>query len=142
MLDRSRMAAGQPLLVVFEQPDCEACARFHRRVLGDKGVRRLIGEFEAVQLDAGDAQQGLITPAGERTTPAAWYRQLGLSYQPAVLFFDENGREVMRIDAETQRFRMEGSLQMVLEGAAAETAQLQRWRRDKAIARFQREQRD
>jgi thioredoxin-related protein len=142
MLDRSRMAAGQPLLVVFEEANCEACERFHRRVLGDKAVRRLMGEFDAVQLDASDGERGLITPAGERTTPAGWYRQLGLNYQPAVLFFDANGREIMRIDSETQRFRMEGSLQMVLDGAAAETAQLQRWRRGKAISRFQREQRD
>jgi hypothetical protein len=55
-----------------------------------------------------------------------------------VLFFDEQGEEVMRIDSEAQRVRMEGSLQLVLEGTAPKEAQLQRWRRRKAIERFQR----
>jgi len=70
--------------------------------------------------------------------PADWYRSLGLSYQPAVLFFDEQGEEVMRIDSEAQRVRMEGSLQLVLEGTAPDEPQLQRSRRSKAIERFQR----
>jgi thioredoxin-related protein len=142
MLDRSRMPAQRPLLVVFERPGCDACERFHRRVLGDKPVRRLIGEYEAVQLDASDEHGRVVTPNGDKTTPAAWYRRLGLSYQPAVLFFDQQGKEIMRIDSETQRFRMEGSLQLVLEGANPEDAQLQRWRRTKAIERFQRREDD
>lgn len=138
MLDRSRLPAQRPLLVVFERPGCAACERFHRRVLGDKAIRRLIADYDAVQLDASDERGRIVTPDGEKTTPADWYRSLGLSYQPAVLFFDEQGEEVMRIDSETQRFRMEGSLQLVLEGTDPEDAQLQRWRRTKAIERFQR----
>jgi thioredoxin-related protein len=138
MLDRSRVPAQQPLLVVFEQPGCDACERFHRRVLCDKSIRRLIGDYEAVQLDASDDHGRVVTPDGDKTTPAAWYRRLGLNYQPAVVFFDRQGKEIMRIDSETQRFRMEGSLQLVLEGSDTEDAQLQRWRRTKAIERFQR----
>lgn len=138
MLQRSAIAAQQPLLVVFERPGCDACERFHRRVLQDKAIRRLIGDFEAVQLDASDEQGRIVTPGGEKTSPAAWYRQLGLSYYPAILFFDEKGNEVMRLDSETLRFRMEGSLQLVLERAYEKDAQLQRWRRAKAIESIQR----
>ncbi len=138
MLDRSVMPAQQPLLVVFERPGCRSCERFHRRVLQDKSIRRLIGEYEAVQLDASDEQGRIVTPDGEKTSPASWYRRLGLNYHPAVLFFDEGGQEVMRLDSETLRFRMEGSLQLVLERAYEQDAQLQRWRRTKAIESIQR----
>jgi len=138
MLDRSRLSAERPLLVVFEGSACPACERFHRRVLQDKSIRRLIGEYEAVQLDARDVKGRVVTPAGAKTSPADWYRELELNYLPAILFFDEGGNEVMRLDSETLRFRMEGSLQLVLERAYEQDAQLQRWRRAKAIESIQR----
>jgi thioredoxin-related protein len=138
MLDRSRMSSDRPLLVVFEGSGCAACDRFHRRVLQDKSIRRLIGEYEAVQLDARDEEGRVMTPAGEKRSPSEWYRELGLNYLPAILFFDEGGKEVMRLDSETLRFRMEGSLQLVLERAYEQDAQLQRWRRTKAIESIQR----
>ena len=138
MLDRGRMPAQRPLLVVFEAPGCAACDRFHRRVLSDQSVRRLIGDYQAVQLDASDEQGRVVTPDGGKTSPAQWYSALGLNYLPAILFFDEHGNEVMRLDSETLRYRMEGSLQLVLERAYEQDAQLQRWRRAKAIESIQR----
>ncbi|MGD8583595.1 MAG: hypothetical protein PVF06_13205, partial [Gammaproteobacteria bacterium] len=54
-------------------------------------------------------------------------------YTPAIVFFDEAGQEVLRLDSETLRYRMEGTLQLVLERAYENDAQLQRWRREKAI---------
>jgi len=39
----------------------------------------------------------------------------------------------LRLDSETLRYRMEGTLQLVLERAYENDAQLQRWRREKAI---------
>ncbi|MDZ7750637.1 MAG: thioredoxin fold domain-containing protein [Gammaproteobacteria bacterium] len=133
ILDRRGAASDRPLMVLFEERDCPACARFHRRVLADEAIRGLLEEYEVRRLEIGDRETPVITPTGEGTTAAAWYGTLGLSYAPAVVLFDRQGREVMRIDSETLRFRMEGSLQMVLEDTPPEDPQLQRWRRDKAI---------
>jgi thioredoxin-related protein len=138
MLDRTAVSADRPLMVVFENAGCEACQRFHRRVLSDKSIRRLLREFNLVQLDANEERQKLVTPGGAAITPKAWYRELDLSYFPAVLFFDEEGNEITRLDSEILRFRMEGTLQMVLDGVAANDAQLQRWRRAKVIESLQR----
>ena len=133
MLDRRAGPAQRPLLVLFEQPDCSACERFHNRVLADEAIRRLMGRFEVVQLDASDTATRLITPTGDRVTPKEWFAGLDLSYRPALVFFSEMGEEVMRLDSETQRYRMEGTLQLVLEKGYENDAQLQRWRRDKAV---------
>lgn len=140
ILDRSVFAAQNPLMVVFETPGCASCELFHKRVLSDKSVRRLIGEFESVQLDASDTQSKVKAPGGRVMTPAQWYEQLDLSYSPAIVFFDQNGNEAMRLDSETQRFRMEGALQLVLEGGYREDAQLQRWRWKKASQVFSQDQ--
>jgi thioredoxin-related protein len=127
-------------MVVFETPGCRSCELFHKRVLSDKSVRRLMKEFESVQLDASDTSSRVKTPDGKVMTPAQWYEELDLSYSPAIIFFDQNGKEAMRLDSETQRFRMEGSLQLVLEGAYREDAQLQRWRWKKAVQVFNQDQ--
>ncbi len=124
------------MLVLFEQPLCDSCERFHKGVLADKPIRRLIGEFETVHLDSSDTKTQLITPEGKPISPAQWFEQLDLSYSPAMVFFNETGEEVMRLDSETRRFRMEGSLQLVLEKAYQKDAQLQRWRSDKAVQLF------
>jgi len=138
MLDRRVQPSEQPLMVVFEKAGCAACERFHQRVLRDKSVRRLLGDFELVQLDLGNTRDRLVTPSGDPVTAADWYRQLDLSYSPAVLFFDRNGEEVMRLDSEILPFRMEGTLQMMLDGVSSNEAQLQRWRKAKVIESLQK----
>ncbi len=133
ILDRRAMASDRPLMVVFEEPACEPCARFHRRVLADPSIRRLLEAYEVRRLNIADPGVRVITPTGERTDAPGWYRDLGLAYTPAVVLFDNAGREAMRIDSETLRYRMEGSLQLVLGNAHHDDAQLQRWRRARAI---------
>jgi len=139
-LDRRIAPSSKPLLVIFERPDCDSCQRFHNTVLKDSSIRTLIKKYESLQLDMTDAKTGVLLPTGERTHPRQWAEQLDISYSPSILFFDESGKEVLRLDSETLRFRMEGALQLVLEKAYAEDAQLQRWRRKKAIEFMQNEE--
>lgn len=133
ILDRRAANAQQQLMVVFERGNCEACERIHQRVFSDKSVRNLIGQFEAIQLDISNKTQRIIIPEGDALSPSEWYERLNLSYTPAIVFFDESGQEVLRLDSETLRYRLEGTLQLVLERAYENDAQLQRWRRNKAI---------
>ncbi|MFB1490404.1 MULTISPECIES: thioredoxin fold domain-containing protein [unclassified Thiocapsa] len=139
-LDRKSEPANRPLVVLFEQPDCVACDRFHQRVLTDKAIRRLLKRFDAVQLDATDATTAVVTPGGSRTAPRDWYTRLGLSYSPAMVFYDEAGNEITRLDSETKRWRVEGTLQLILEKGYTKDTQVQRWRRDKAVEFYQMQQ--
>lgn len=126
-LDR-RKPAKRPLLVLLERPNCTSCEQFHAKVLQAPEIRALVKQFDAVQLDMSDAQTKLITPAGRQLSPRQWAEQLDLAYAPALVFFDEGGKEVYRLDSELLRERTEGSLQLVLEKGYLEEAQLQRWR--------------
>ena len=132
-LDRSRMAGQRPLLVVFDQPGCGACARFREQVLADPAVRELMASFDAVHLDATDATTPLITPAGERMNPRVWADQLQLEYDVSVVFFDEAGKEVFRLDAESGKDRVHGAMQYTLEKAYLRHENMQRWRREQRV---------
>jgi len=131
-LTRRRAARSRPLIVVFDQSACAACERFRGRVLADGEVRDLLARFDAVQLDRNDAITKLTDPAGRELTARAWADELELTYEPSVVFFDEDGREVHRIDSECGKDRMAGSLQYVLEKAYLDHPQFLRWRREKA----------
>lgn len=141
-LDR-REAAARPLLVLFERPNCPGCERLHYVVLGEAPIRQLIRRFDAVQLDVTDARTRTVTPDGTETNPAAWGERLGLLHTPAMVFFDEQGREVMRSDSELvidgkgDAIRepdpktvgdVAARLLYVLERGYQEEPQFQRWR--------------
>lgn len=135
VLDRRR-PAGKPLLVLFERPGCEACREFHAHVLSDPEVRSLLARFQAVQLDARDAATPVLAPDGRRLTPLRWAEELGLAHLPAMVFFDEAGREVLRNDALSYRQRTQRSLQFVLDKAYLRGILFQRYTREKSMERL------
>ncbi len=115
-LDRSRIPASQPLVIFFEQGDCHACDILHSAPLGNAEILQRLEQFESVQLDIWSETQ-LITPAGERTTSRAWAQQLGLFYTPSLLFFDEHGKEIIRVDSVIGFYRLRRVLDYILSGS-------------------------
>lgn len=112
-LDRTRMPGTLPLVVFFEQGNCHACDVLHTDPLAREQIRKRFAGFESVQLDM-RAETPVITPQGQATTARDWARDLGIFYAPSILFFDEYGREVMRLDSVTQFFRLRNVLNYVL----------------------------
>jgi thioredoxin-related protein len=134
-LDRSRLPAQKPLMVLFERPGCEACDAFHSDVMALKEIRELLERFEIVRLDATDAKMPVMAPDGARTTAADWFETTEFTRLPAMLFFDENGKEVQRTDALVMRQRMMNTLNFVLERAYEKGWSYQRFARSKGIER-------
>jgi thioredoxin-related protein len=138
-LDRSRFPAAQPLLVVFEKPACPTCDDFHREVLALNEVRELLEGFDIARLDAQDARTPVITPGGQRTTPALWWAATRFSRLPALMFFEENGRQVLETDALVKRQRMLNSVNFVLQRAYEKDWTYQRFARTTAIEKLNRQ---
>jgi thioredoxin-related protein len=136
-LDRSRMAAERPLLVLFEGAGCTRCERFHNEVLGDESIRARLDDFDVVRLDAADAETPVLMPGGGRTTPQAWYQALGFTELPALVFFSEDGRRVLSTDALVLTHRMHNSIGFVTERAYEKGWTYQRYARSQALKRLQ-----
>lgn len=134
-LDRSHFPAQRPLLVIFEAEGCADCPVLHQQVLALSEVRELLERFEVVRLDARDGKTPVLAPDGNRTTPAEWYADLGFSRLPALLFFEERGKEVLRTDALVLRQRMLNALMYTLERAYEKGWTYQRFARTKGIER-------
>ncbi len=131
MLDRSRFRSDRPLLVLFEQGNCHACDVLHTEQFQDPIILSRLERIEVVQLDMW-AESPVITPAGKRTTARRWAHELGLFHAPTLLFFDERGREIIRLDSVVRFFRLDGVLQYVLNEGYLEQPYFQRWRESMA----------
>ena len=134
-LDRSRIPAGQPLLVLFESAGCEECAGFHNKVLALDEVDQLLDKFQVVRLDVNDSNTPVIAPDGIRVTPAGWYAKTGYTRLPALMLFDPNGNVAMETDTLVLRQRMLNILNYMQEEAYKEGWTYQRFARNQAIRR-------
>jgi thioredoxin-related protein len=127
MLDRSQVPAERPLVVFFERRSCHACDVLHSEPLSDPAVIERVQRFDAVQLDL-DAETPLVTPDGQRTTAREWGQHLEIHWAPSVLFFDERGQEILRIEAVVGLHRLSTTMDYVLTRAYEEFPTYRRYR--------------
>lgn len=125
-LDRSHFPSELPLVVFFEQGDCHACDVLHTQPLQRKSVRRLFNQFESVQLDMW-SDTPLIRPDGKRTTAKEWAQDLGIFYAPSIIFFDEQGEEIIRVDSVVRFFRLRNVLNYVVSRGYVTEPNFLRW---------------
>ena len=125
-LDRSRFAAELPMVVFFEQGDCHACDILHTQPLRRQAVRRLFDDFESVQLDM-HSDIPIVKPDGTRSTARDWARELGIFYAPSILFFDEKGREIIRVDSVVHFFRLRNVLNYIISRGYVTEPNFLRW---------------
>lgn len=125
-LQQLLQSGERPLAVYFEAADCSECETMHSRILADAATRKLVQQAHNVQLGI-TSEKELTTPDGKRTTAAQWARDLGIAYTPSLVFFDIEGKEVMRIDAFIKTFHFQSVYAYVLEKAYLEIPQFQRY---------------
>jgi len=125
-LNRSVKSADKYLAVFFEKPNCKNCDLLHKKTLQDKTTRNLVKQFDAIQLDR-FSNTTVITPQGIISNAKDWGNKLGISYLPAIVFFDQKGKEVMRIDAQMRTFHIQSVFDYVLTGAYKTEFNFQRY---------------
>jgi thioredoxin-related protein len=130
-LDRTHFPGKQPLLVLFEHGDCHACDVLHAEAFSEPEVRQMLSSFETVQLNMW-SETPVLTPDGQHLSAKDWAAELGLFYAPSLVFFDEYGREVIRIDSVVRFHRLARVLKYVANGEYKKHHNFQRWRRQHA----------
>jgi thioredoxin-related protein len=129
--DLRRKAGGKPLAVLFESRHCAACDELHKEGFKRDATRTAMARFDVVRF-ALSAKDKLTAPDGRSTTAEAWGRELKVSYTPSVLFFDDTGKEVFRLEAYLRPFHFASSFEYVGSGAYAREPEFQRFLQHKA----------
>ncbi|HIA08493.1 MAG TPA: thioredoxin [Chromatiaceae bacterium] len=126
-LSRHVLPSSRPLIVYFEQGNCYACDLLHSGPLQDPVVEHLLEKVDAVQLNM-HSDEPVVTPAGMRTSAREWARQLGLFYTPTLMFFDEHGEEILRLDSVVQIYRLRNVLRFITSKAYLDFPTYAAWR--------------
>lgn len=124
--DLARRRGDKPVVVLYETPACAACDELHGQGFKRQEVRSLLQRFDAAQFALG-ASTALTTPDGRATTADAWARELGVTYTPTLVFFDDAGAEIFRVDAYLRPFHLASSLEYVASGAYRSEPSFQRF---------------
>ena len=125
-LDRSRYPAELPLVVFFEQGNCHACDILHTQPLSRQPIRKLLNRLESVQLDMW-SDTPVVTPSGRQTTAREWAEELGIFFAPSIVFFDEYGKEIIRVESVVHLFRLRNVLNYVLSRGYVTEPNFLRW---------------
>ena len=83
--------------------------------------------IERAQLDM-TTDVPLVTPAGKKTSTRQWAQVLNLDYAPTLIFFDEWGREIVRIDSVIWFYRLQNVLTYINSKAYRKQPNFQNWR--------------
>ncbi len=114
------------LLVMFEQKQCAACDELHQDILQRDTSKKLLKHFNIIVLDRWSNQQ-IITPDGRRMKISDWASSAAINYVPAMLYFDDKGREVFRSDAYLKAFHIQSVMDYVASGSYQTQPDFQRY---------------
>jgi len=117
----------QHTLVIFERKKCHSCDVLHAGPLASKNINTLLQRFKIIQLDIQSATP-VITQKGLNFTAKTWAEKLDLDYAPTLLFFDNKGKEIIRVESVVGFFRLQGILEYVASKAYIKYPTFQLWR--------------
>ena len=114
------------LMVSFEQSTCHACDLLHSSPMNEPKVLKELNNLNNVQLNMW-SDTPVTTPDGTVTTAKKWADQLGIFYAPTLIFFDPDGKEILRIDSVVKFYRLLAVLKYINQRGYLEDKNLQSW---------------
>jgi len=130
ILDRSRITAKIPLMVSFERGKCHACDVLHAGPLQKDEIISRLDKLSVSQIDM-TSNIPVLTPDGKKMTAKQWSESLGLDYAPTLVFFDQRGKEIIRIGSVVWFYRLRNVLDFVTTKDYIEQPNFQLWRQQK-----------
>lgn len=118
---------GKATAVFFEQGNCHACDLLHSNPLAQDLSIAELEKMNAVQLNMW-ADTPVVTPQGKSTTAKEWAKSLNIFYAPTIVFFDPEGKEIIRVDSVAQFYRLWGVLDYVTRQGYKKVNNYQDWR--------------
>jgi len=119
----------KPLAVFFEHPRCHACDVLHGDTLSSNEVTQQLLKLDVVQLNSMN-DTPVITPAGRRTTSKEWADDLNITFAPSLIFFDESGKEILRVESVIRLYRLNNVLRYVIGKKYNDYPTFQAWLHD------------
>ena len=116
-----------PLVVFFEERRCHSCDILHAGPLNRVAILKHLNRMNSIQLDMWSSTP-VITPNGKKTTAKKWADDLALDYAPTLIFYDESGTEIIRVESVVGFYRLNNVLRYISSRAYRDQPSFQLWR--------------
>jgi len=131
----AELKKANPLVVFFEERKCHACDVLHAGPLNRVAILKQLNHMNSVQLDMWSSTP-VVTPKGKKMTAKKWADKLALDYAPTLIFYDETGEEIIRVDSVVGFFRLQNVLQFINTRAYRTQPSFQLWRSEQLRKRM------
>lgn len=130
-LEETMQSNSKPLAVFFEEENCVVCDELHNDILQRKETKKYLKEFNLAVIDI-HSEEPIVAPGGEKLKSKDWALSKEIQFIPTILFFDNAGAEVFRIDGYVKAFHLQSSFDYVLTGSYKEYPGFQPFLHDRA----------
>lgn len=128
-----RAEGSKKMAIFFESGVCSECEPLHNKLLKDKITRGLLKQIDVYQVDM-HSSKSIVTPQKVITKVKDWTNKLNITHTPTVIFFDEKGEEIIRIESLFKNFHFQTIVDYAVSGAYKEEKEFQRYLTKRANA--------
>ena len=125
-LQRLVNTSDKPLLLMFEELPCAVCDELRHDIYQREETLAELKRFNVVRLNMW-AETKLTDFTGKQTTAKDLAKRLQVQYAPSLVFFDNQGNEVMRTEAYLKAFHLQSVMDYVASGAYRKQPSFQRF---------------
>ena len=129
----SRNKNSKEMAIFFESPNCEECKTLHNKLLKDKKTLNLLSNLELNRVNM-NSTKSIVTPNKVIRKVKDWSNDLKINHNPTIIFFDEKGNEIIRIESLIKTFHFQSIIDYVGSGAYKEEKEFQRYLTKRANA--------
>lgn len=128
-----RAEDSKKMAIFFESGVCSECEPLHNKLLKDKITRDLLKQIDVYQVDM-HSSKSIVTPQKVITKIKDWANKLNISHTPTVIFFDEKGEEIIRIESMFRNFHFQTIVDYAVSDAYKDEKEFQRYLTKRANA--------
>lgn len=121
-----RKNKNQEFAIFFESSNCPDCIALHNKPLKNEITRDLLKKIDVYQVDL-DSSNSIVTPNKMIVKIKDWAKGLNIKNAPTVIFFDNKGKEIIRVEGMLKTFHFQSIVDYVVSGIYKNEKEFQRY---------------
>lgn len=121
-----RKQDSKELLVFFNSSNCSDCNTLEEKYFKDPFIKKALSKLDVSYINT-DKNMYMITPDNKTSSTKKFMRNLEVNLSPTLVFFDQKGKEIIRIDSLLELFHMQSVFDYVTSKAYKSEREFQRY---------------
>lgn len=117
---------SKAMAIFFESKNCQECHIIYDKYLKNEETINLLKNVDLFKVDM-DSTKSIVTPQKMILKISSWAEELKITHNPTIIFFDNSGNEIIRIESTFKSFHFQSIIDYVASKAYLEEKEFQRY---------------